>query len=72
VWETPAYSNAAFRILGYIAANVSNMTTAGALKTSIIGPLGLNNTYTARPSDYKGVIPGTGSLWDMELGEDMP
>lgn len=52
VWETPAYSNAAFRILGYIAANVTNMTVSDALEASIFRPLGLEHTYASKPSDF--------------------
>ncbi|KAK4870333.1 hypothetical protein LT330_005387 [Penicillium expansum] len=34
-WETPAYSNAAFRILGYVAANVTNITMVDAFGAAI-------------------------------------
>lgn len=72
-WETPAYSNAAFRILGYVAANVTNITMVDAFGAAIFRPLGLEHTYASKPPDFSGVIPATGeSLWDFELGDDMP
>ncbi|KAJ8114270.1 hypothetical protein ONZ43_g4943 [Nemania bipapillata] len=70
-FTSPAYSNVAFQLLGYALETITGKTFDILLKDTVIGPLGLNNTFLRAPEHARGIIPGdpdqTG--WSFDLGE---
>ena len=69
-YTTPIYSNAAFRILGYVLEAVTNSSFEATMKKSVWEPLSLVNTSASRPS--KGVIPSGDPGWFLDLGDEAP
>ncbi|KAI0844382.1 beta-lactamase/transpeptidase-like protein [Daldinia vernicosa] len=72
-FQTPAYSNVAFQLLGYALETITGKTFQTLMEESVIKPLGLNNTFLTAPDDSRGVIPGdhyeTG--WAFDIGESV-
>ncbi|KAI1090268.1 beta-lactamase/transpeptidase-like protein [Rostrohypoxylon terebratum] len=70
-FQTPAYSNVAFQLLGYALETITGRTFQALLDETVIKPLGLNNTFLRAPEDSRGIIPGdhdkTG--WAFDIGE---
>ncbi|KAI0889512.1 beta-lactamase/transpeptidase-like protein [Annulohypoxylon maeteangense] len=70
-YQTPAYSNVAFQLLGYALETITGKTFQTLLDETVIEPLGLNNTFLRAPEDSRGIIPGdhdkTG--WAFDIGE---
>lgn len=71
-WSSPAYSNAAFRILGYVGEKIANISFDQVLQRYTLEPLNLVNTYTDKPNDDGGIIPSHDSLWPLVHGDDLP
>lgn len=71
-FSTPAYSNAAFRILGYVIESITNMPYGESLDRSILGPLEMTHTYATKPEDSTGAVPSENSGWAMNIGDDTP
>ncbi|CAI7653968.1 unnamed protein product [Penicillium pancosmium] len=71
---TPAYSNAAFQILGYALEAIKNDTFENLFESQLVGALNLSHTFYATPSPSLGVIPqGQGAdFWKMDLGDENP
>lgn len=69
---TPVYSNEAFAILGYALEKVTGDSMEAMFNKSIIGALGLHNTYYTVPqtTSDNDIIPGPESWhnWYSELG----
>ncbi|KAI0134917.1 beta-lactamase/transpeptidase-like protein [Daldinia grandis] len=72
-FQTPAYSNVAFQLLGYALETITGKTFQTLMEESVIKPLGLNNTFLKAPEDSLGIIPGdhdkTG--WAFDIGESV-
>ncbi|KAI1373289.1 beta-lactamase/transpeptidase-like protein [Hypoxylon crocopeplum] len=72
-FQTPAYSNVAFQLLGYALETITGKTFEILMEESVIIPLGLNHTFLRAPGDSLGVIPGdrveTG--WAFDIGESV-
>ncbi|KAK6953838.1 hypothetical protein Daesc_003800 [Daldinia eschscholtzii] len=72
-FQTPAYSNVAFQLLGYSLETITGKTFQTLMQETVIKPLGLNNTFLKAPEDSRGVIPGdhyeTG--WAFDIGESV-
>ncbi|KAI8957519.1 beta-lactamase/transpeptidase-like protein [Daldinia sp. FL1419] len=72
-FQTPAYSNVAFQLLGYALETITGKTFQTLMQESVIQPLGLNNTFLKAPEDSRGIIPGdhyqTG--WAFDIGESV-
>ncbi|KAI1646601.1 beta-lactamase/transpeptidase-like protein [Daldinia loculata] len=72
-FQTPAYSNVAFQLLGYALETITGKTFQTLMEESVIKPLGLNNTFLKAPEDSRGIIPGdhytTG--WAFDIGESV-
>ncbi|KAI1653525.1 beta-lactamase/transpeptidase-like protein [Daldinia decipiens] len=72
-FQTPAYSNVAFQLLGYALETITGKTFQTLMEESVIKPLGLNNTFLKAPEDSRGIIPGdryeTG--WAFDIGESL-
>ncbi|OTA84497.1 hypothetical protein M434DRAFT_83248 [Hypoxylon sp. CO27-5] len=70
-FQTPAYSNVAFQLLGYALETITGTTFQTLLENTVIKPLGLNHTFLRAPADSLGIIPGdhdeTG--WAFDIGE---
>ena len=67
---TPAYSNAAFAVLGLVLETVSNSSYDEALYDLLINPLRLNGTTSSAPLDLThAVIPGNATVsgWDIDI-----
>ncbi|KAH6887040.1 putative penicillin-binding protein [Thelonectria olida] len=70
---TPVYSNAAYRILGYVLQAASGMSFSEGLKSSVLTPLGLTETSAKRPqSRGSWVIPQGDSGWYQDVGDEAP
>ncbi|KAI1634075.1 beta-lactamase/transpeptidase-like protein [Biscogniauxia mediterranea] len=70
-FQTPAYSNVAFQLLGYALETITGQTFESLLEDTVIKPLGLNNTFVKAPEDLRGIIPGnkTSTGWAFDIGE---
>ncbi|KAH0847412.1 hypothetical protein AYO21_03681 [Fonsecaea monophora] len=74
-FHTPAYSNNAFRLLGYVVETITNTSYATALQQLVLDPLDLKMTFVRQPpNDVRGAIPGntTSSGWSQDLGDETP
>jgi CubicO group peptidase (beta-lactamase class C family) len=70
---TPVYSNAAFRILGYVLQASSGMSFSKTLQSSVLKPLGLTDASAKRPqSRGSWVIPQGDSGWYQDVGDETP
>lgn len=68
-FTTPAYSNAAFEILGYVVENVTAHPYQVVVQKTIFDPLGLRHSSVSTPRNASvGVIPIGESDWDFDLG----
>ncbi|KAI6087749.1 beta-lactamase/transpeptidase-like protein [Hypoxylon rubiginosum] len=72
-FQTPAYSNVAFQLLGYALETITGKSFQTLMEDSVIGPLGLNNTFLRAPDDSLGVIPGDRyeTAWAFDIGESV-
>ncbi|KAI1134798.1 beta-lactamase/transpeptidase-like protein [Hypoxylon sp. FL0543] len=72
-FQTPAYSNVAFQLLGYALETITGETFQTLVEDTVIKPLGLNRTFLHAPEDSLGIIPGdhdeTG--WAFDIGESI-
>lgn len=70
---TPVYSNAAYRILGYVLEASSHKSFGKHMQLSALIPLGLAKTSAKRP-DLPGsfVIPTGESGWFQDVGDETP
>ncbi|XDG09870.1 hypothetical protein ABKA04_009485 [Annulohypoxylon sp. FPYF3050] len=70
-FQTPAYSNVAFQLLGYALETITGRTFQTLLDETVIKPLGLNNTFLRAPEDSRGIIPGDHDTtgWAFDIGE---
>ncbi|KAF2267746.1 beta-lactamase/transpeptidase-like protein [Lojkania enalia] len=69
---TPAYSNTAFVLIGYILETISGKTFNEVLELSLKQPLGLSRTYATTPEDSTvGVLihNTTFSGWNIDISE---
>ncbi|KAF4538855.1 Beta-lactamase [Lasiodiplodia theobromae] len=72
-FETPTYSNAAFRLLSNVIENITGEPYETTFNSQIADPLGLSSTTVSTPQDDShGVIPGgkTAAWWGLDLGEE--
>ncbi|KFG84826.1 putative penicillin-binding protein [Metarhizium anisopliae] len=71
-FNTPTYSNAAYRLLGYVVEAVTGTSYTEAVAKSVFQPLGLQNTSTSSPRGAGvGVIPPGNSGWGRPLGDEV-
>ncbi|KAI1413840.1 beta-lactamase/transpeptidase-like protein [Hypoxylon sp. FL1857] len=70
-YQTPAYSNVAFQLLGYALETITGKTFQTLLENTVIKPLGLNRTFLRAPNDSLGIIPGDHDTtgWAFDIGE---
>ncbi|KAI0012456.1 beta-lactamase/transpeptidase-like protein [Xylariaceae sp. FL0662B] len=70
-FQTPAYSNVGFQLLGYALEAITGQSFQTLLEDTVINPLGLNNTFLRVPDDSRGIIPGnrTETGWAFDIGE---
>ena len=67
------YSNAGFRLLGYVIEAITKKSFGEAVRSSIVQPLGLKGTSAAMPNNTCNiVIPQGISEWDTEFGDGAP
>ncbi|KAI1821986.1 putative penicillin-binding protein [Xylaria intraflava] len=71
---TPVYSNAAYRILGYVLEAMVGAPYHAFLQSAVLGPLGLADTpATLPPNRGSWVIPGGNrSDFHLDFGDEMP
>ncbi|KAK2801506.1 hypothetical protein FQN50_007722 [Emmonsiellopsis sp. PD_5] len=63
-----AYSDIAYSILGYALEDLTGLTFEEVLKTTILGPLGLDDTGTTPPSVERGILPlNSGAWFELDL-----
>ncbi|KAM6516769.1 hypothetical protein FALCPG4_014942 [Fusarium falciforme] len=71
--STPVYSNAAYRILGYVLERLSGKSYQDPLQSSVVKPLRLSGTGTERPTAHNvPVIPSGDSAWFQDTGDEAP
>ncbi|KAL6351703.1 hypothetical protein LRP88_15020 [Fusarium phalaenopsidis] len=71
--STPVYSNAAYRILGYVLERLSGKSYHDLLQSSVVKPLRLSGTGTERPTAHNvPVIPNGDSAWFQDTGDEAP
>ncbi|KAI1075760.1 beta-lactamase/transpeptidase-like protein [Whalleya microplaca] len=70
-FQTPAYSNVGFQLLGYALEEITGQSFQTLLEDTVINPLGLNNSFLRAPDDSRGIIPGnrTETGWSFDIGE---
>ncbi|KAI2472479.1 beta-lactamase/transpeptidase-like protein [Annulohypoxylon bovei var. microspora] len=70
-YQTPAYSNVAFQLLGYALETITGKTFETLLDETVIKPLELNSTFLRAPEDSRGIIPGDHDTtgWAFDIGE---
>ncbi|KIN07557.1 hypothetical protein OIDMADRAFT_22431 [Oidiodendron maius Zn] len=68
--DRSTYSNAAFALLGIILERATGKNYSEIISSSILEPLGMNHTSTAKPKDSMGVIPYGANDWGQELGAE--
>jgi hypothetical protein len=68
---TPAYSNSAFALLGYVLESIAGVSYEEAMQRSLIEPLGLKHTFGMIPDPSLGAIAlgETFSGWDIDIHE---
>lgn len=75
-FTTPMYSNLAFGILGLVLERVSNMSYAEFTQSTILAPLGLENTTVSTPSSLQNAFVPNQTVaedwWGVDLGWDVP
>ncbi|KAI1365849.1 putative penicillin-binding protein [Xylaria arbuscula] len=73
-WTTPVYSNAGFRLLGYVLEALGRTTYNSLLQSKVLGPLGLADTSaTYPPNEGSWVIPGGNeSGFHVNYGDEIP
>ncbi|KAI1775764.1 beta-lactamase/transpeptidase-like protein [Hypoxylon cercidicola] len=72
-YQTPAYSNVAFQLLGYALETITGETFQTLVEETVIKPLALDNTFLRAPEDSRGIIPGDriGTAWAFDIGESV-
>lgn len=72
-FSTPAYSNTAFAILGYVIENLTGKSFSDAFDEYLAEPLDLKSTTPLPPLDFDStVVPTTMSLYNQTFGEYPP
>lgn len=71
-FTSPNYSNMAFQLLAYAVENITGTPFPELIKSQLIQPLNLRNTFVTTPSSNQTsnafVLPG----WDYDLGDESP
>ncbi|PNY27564.1 Uncharacterized protein TCAP_02521 [Tolypocladium capitatum] len=71
-YTAPVYSNAAYRILGYVVEAMTGSPYDAVLARDVLQPLGLKHTSTSSPGGSGvGVIPPGDSGWGRPLGDEV-
>lgn len=70
--DRSTYSNAGFSLLGQILERATNKSFSDVISSSILSPLGMENTRTSKPKDVQGIIPYDHNVWAVDLGADTP
>ncbi|KAH6660992.1 beta-lactamase family protein-like protein [Truncatella angustata] len=73
-FQTPAYSDIGFQLLGYALEEITGKDFQSLLEDTVLTPLGLNNTFYKVPKAALGIIPGNANdtKWNFQLGEEAP
>ncbi|CAI6092362.1 unnamed protein product, partial [Clonostachys chloroleuca] len=72
-YSTPIYSNAAYRLLGYVLERLSGKPYHDLIETSVLRSLDLNHSGTKRPTAIKVPgIPNCDSGWFQDVGDEAP
>ncbi|KAK7428306.1 hypothetical protein QQZ08_005203 [Neonectria magnoliae] len=70
--ERPAYSNAAFVILGMALEQFTGKNYTQLVQEIVSGPLDLRNTFPSPGDDDEAVIPPVDSSWGGDYGKNTP
>jgi hypothetical protein len=73
-YQSPAYSNVAFQLLGYAIESITGDTFPNVLKTKVFGPLNMTHSSYSKPADSLGVIPFVSEdlWWNVSMGDLTP
>lgn len=73
-FNTPAYSDITFQLLGYALEGIKGKSFQSMVEDGVLKPLGLNHTYYDTPPDSVGLIPGSykDTNWGFRLGDGSP
>ncbi|KAI1330168.1 putative penicillin-binding protein [Xylariaceae sp. FL0255] len=70
---TPTYSNAAFRLLGYVLEALSTKSFAALVQSVVLQPFDLSDTSAASPPTHGSwVIPNGDSAFFEDVGDETP
>lgn len=71
-FTSPNYSNMAFQLLAYAVENITGTPFPELIKSQLIQPLNLRNTFVTMPSSNQTsnafILPG----WDYDFGDEAP
>jgi Beta-lactamase len=70
-WSTPAYSNAAFALLGLALENITSKTLNDVFRDRIFRPLRMDSSSYTVPQDLvNAVVPGGTSIYNTTFGAE--
>jgi CubicO group peptidase (beta-lactamase class C family) len=67
-----SYSNVGAMLLGLVIEKVTNQSYEDWMQHSILDPIGMNLSFTSKPSDSLGFIPTNDTDWTIDLGIAAP
>jgi CubicO group peptidase (beta-lactamase class C family) len=70
--DRSTYSNVAFSLLGLALEKATGKSYSEIISSSILQPLGLDNTTTTKPKDSDGIIPWGLNDWRQDLDSNIP
>jgi CubicO group peptidase (beta-lactamase class C family) len=70
--DRSTYSNVAFSLLGLALERTTGKPYSEIISSSILQPLGMNQTTTTKPKDSAGIIPWGPNDWRRDLDADAP
>lgn len=73
-FHSPSYSNVAFSLLAYATEAITGKKFPQILQTNVFSPLNMTRSFSEKPSDDLGVIPGDPTIlfWNVSAGELNP
>ncbi|KAF4466945.1 beta-lactamase 2 [Fusarium albosuccineum] len=71
-FTTASYSNVGFMLLGLVIQKMTNQTYEDWMQHSILDPIGMNLSFTSKPSNSLGFIPTNDTNWGIDIGVEAP
>lgn len=72
-YSTPVYTNIGYDLLGQVIENVTGLTYAEYMRTNVLEPLNMQNTFLETPSNTSiGFVPNGTNWWSTPYGFQRP